>query len=288
MDADRCNADAVQRAQPDRMWNPRSMTDDIARVTTPLRLDEGRFAFDVADGWQQGRGAFGGLVLAAMARALEQHVAQPGWPLRALNAEIFAPVTAGPAAIDVETLRRGTGVATLSARLGQEGEVRARATAAFGKPRVTDRESVFVESPSMPRFEDIDVAPIQPPLGPAFAQHLEYRPTSSPWNRGHQRVEGWIRFREASRGIGAPEIVALCDSYYPAAWGTEPAPRPMSTLAFTIEIVADLTGLGATDPYFYRAHVAAAHDGFSVEFRELWHARGRLLALNQQVFVYVK
>src|SRR3954470_3250315 len=168
------------------MWNPRSMTDDIARVTTPLRLDEGRFGFDVADGWQQGRGAFGGLVLAAMARA------------------------------------------------------------------------------------------------------LEYRPTSSAWNRGHQRVEGWIRFREASRGIGAPEIVALCDSYYPAAWGTEPAPRPMSTLAFTIEIVADLTGLGATDPYFYRAHVAAAHDGFSVEFRELWHARGRLLALNQQVFVYVK
>ena len=62
----------------------------------------------------------------------------------------------------------------------------------------------------------------------------------------------------------------------------------MSTLAFTIEIVSDLAGLGATDPYFYRSYVAAAHDGFSVEFRELWDQRGRLLALNQQVFVYVK
>jgi acyl-CoA thioesterase len=264
------------------------MTDDIARVTSPLRLGEDRFAFDVADGWQQGRGAFGGLVLGAMARALEQHLARPGWALRALNAEIFAPVVAGPAAIEIETLRTGTGVATLSARLAQEGEARARATAAFGKQRVTDRESVFLEAPSMPPFEDVEVAPIRSPIGPAFAQHLEYRPISSPWNRGHQRVEGFIRFREASRGIGAPEIVALCDSYYPAAWGTEPAPRPMSTLAFTIEIVSELAGLGATDPYFYRAHVAASHDGFSVEFRELWDARGRLLALNQQVFVYLK
>jgi len=264
------------------------MTDDIARVTCPRRLDAGRFAFDVADGWQQGRGAFGGLVLGAMSRALEDQLSRPEWPLRALNAEIFAPVVTGAAAIDVETLRMGTGVATLSARLAQEGEARARATAAFGKPRVTDRESVFLEPPSMPEFEDVDVAPIRSPMGPAFAQHLEYRPTSPPWNSGRQRVEGWIRFREASRGIGSPEIVALCDSYYPAAWGTEPAPRPMSTLAFTIEIVSDLAGLGATDPFFYRAQVAAAHDGFSVEFRELWDQRGRLLALNQQVFVYVK
>jgi len=264
------------------------MPDDIARVTSPSRLEDRRFSFDVADGWQQGRGAFGGLVLGAMTRALEQQLARPDWPLRVLNAEIVAPVITGRAAIDVDTLRAGTGVSTLSALLAQDGERRARATAAFGKPRVTDRESVFLEPPSMPRFEDVDVAPIRAPMGPAFAEHLEYRPTSPPWNSGRQRVEGWIRFREASQGIGASEIVALCDSYYPAAWGTEPGPRPMSTLAFTIEIVSGLVGLGATDPFFYRSQVAAAHDGFSVEFRELWDRRGRLLALNQQVFVYVK
>jgi acyl-CoA thioesterase len=264
------------------------MTDDIARVTSPERLDDGRFTFEVADTWQQGRGAFGGLVLGAMARALEQKLARPGWPLRVLNAEIFAPVVAAPAAIDVEVLRAGSGVATLSARLAQEGATRARATAAFGKQRVTDRESVFLEAPALTPFRDVEVAPIGPPVGPAFARHLEYRPTTPPWNSGCQRVEGWVRFREASLGIGAPEVVALCDSYYPAAWGTEPAPRPMSTLAFTIEIVSDLMGLRPTDPFAYRARVAAAHDGFSVEFRELWDDHGRLLALNQQVFVYVK
>jgi len=264
------------------------MTDDIARVTSPVRLDDARFSFDVANGWQQGRGAFGGLVLGAMARALEQQLARPEWPLRALNAEIFAPVVAAPAAIDVEALRIGSGVATLSARLAQDGEIRARATAAFGKPRVTDRESVFLEAPAPPPFTGVDVLPIAPPVGPAFAQHLEYRPKSPPWDSGHQRVEGWVRLREASLGMGAPEIIALCDAYYPAAWGTEPAPRPMSTLAFTIEIVAPLSGFSAADPFFHRASVAAAHDGFSVEFRELWDARGHLIALNQQVFVYVK
>ena len=30
------------------------MSGDIARVTSPLRLEDGRFAFDVADGWQHG------------------------------------------------------------------------------------------------------------------------------------------------------------------------------------------------------------------------------------------
>jgi len=264
------------------------MTDDIARVTSLVRLHERGFAFDVADGWQQGRGAFGGLVLAALARALEQQLARPEWPLRALNAEIFAPVVAAPSAIDVEALRIGSGVATLSARLSQQGEMRARATAAFGKRRVSDRESVFLDAPAPPPFSRADAVPIGPPFGPAFAQHLEYRPTYPPWDSGRQRAEGWVRFREASLGIGAPEIVALCDAYYPAAWGTEPAPRAMSTLTFTIEIVADLADLSAADPFFHRANVAAAHDGFSVEFRELWDARGRLLALNQQVFVYVK
>ena len=264
------------------------MTDDIASVTSPVRLDDGRFTLDVADGWQQGRGAFGGLVLGALARSLEQTLARPEWPLRALNAEVFAPVVAGPAAIDVEALRVGSGVATLSARLEQQGELRARATAAFGKTRVTDRESVFLDPPAPGPFTNLDVLPIAPPMGPAFAQHFEYRPTAPPWNGGRQRAEGWVRLREASLGIGAPEIIALCDAYYPAAWGTEPAPRPMSTLSFTVEIVAGLAGLSAADPFFHRASVAAAHDGFSVELRELWDARGRLVALNQQLFVYVK
>ena len=196
--------------------------------------------------------------------------------------------SAAPAVIAVEALRVGSGVATLSARLTQDGEIRARATAAFGKRRVTDRESVSLKAPTLPPFEDVDVVPIAPPVGPAFAVHLEYRPMSPAWGGGEQRVDGWVRLREASLGVRAPEIVALCDAYYPAAWGAEPAPRPMSTLTFTIEIVADLTGLSPTDPFFHRARVAAAHDGFSIEFRELWDSRGRLIALNQQVFVYVK
>src|SRR5262249_59435411 len=122
-------ARATTRAPPGAGGNRPAMTDDIARVTSPVRLDDARFSFDVANGWQQGRGAFGGLVLGAMARALEQQLARPEWPLRALNAEIFAPVVAAPAAIDVEALRIGSGVATLSARLTPDGGIRAPATA---------------------------------------------------------------------------------------------------------------------------------------------------------------
>jgi len=38
-------------------------------LTTAAPAGDGRFLWDVPDGWQQGRGAFGGIVLAALTRA---------------------------------------------------------------------------------------------------------------------------------------------------------------------------------------------------------------------------
>src|SRR5437879_5846273 len=79
----------------------------------------GVFRFDVPEGWQQGRGAFGGLVVAALARALEAFEPAPDRPLRTLNAELCGPALPGPSEIRVEAIRRGSGVTTLAARLVQ-------------------------------------------------------------------------------------------------------------------------------------------------------------------------
>lgn len=265
------------------------MSDDFSAATQVERLGELRFAATIPDGWQQGRGAFGGLVLGVMTRALETVAAAPEWPLRLLNAEIFAPVTPGPATVDVEVLRRGTGVATLMARLSQGGSLSARATAAFGKRRTADREHVALTPPERPEFESLAPTPIGPPLGPVFARHLEFRTTALPFGgepRAH--AEGWVRLRKAAPRLGAPELVALVDSYWPAAFALETAPRPMTTLGFTLEVCADLTGLTSTEPYYFRSASPSSHDGFSIDARELWDARGRLVALNQQTFVYIK
>ena len=53
--------------------------------------------WNVPDGWQQGRGAFGGLTLAALARAAGDRVDPSERPLRAITAEIPSAVLVGPA-----------------------------------------------------------------------------------------------------------------------------------------------------------------------------------------------
>jgi len=66
----------------------------------------GEFEATVPDGWQQGRGAFGGLVYGMLARAMEHVVADPARRLRTFTGDIeyrSAGPMPFPAARDAET-----------------------------------------------------------------------------------------------------------------------------------------------------------------------------------------
>src|SRR5690606_15651576 len=96
---------------------------------------------EVPDGWQQGRGAFGGLALGIAVRAMEASGASSSdaRPMRALTGELPGPLVVGPVDVRVTTLRRGSGLSTLEAHLLQDGEVKARASGLFGARRDDDR-----------------------------------------------------------------------------------------------------------------------------------------------------
>lgn len=263
---------------------------DSSLATSVRPLGGGRFEVDIPDGWQQGRGAFGGMVLGAMTRAMEQTLATPAWPLRSLMGQLPAPVMVGKAQLTVEELRRGSGTSTFSARLSQDSGVVAAATAVFGKQRLTDRDWVSLPAPSPTPFADVPVVPVGPPFAPDFARFFEFRAEKHlPFSGGADALaEGWIRPVEASLGWGAPEVVALVDAWWPAPFVREEAPRPISTIAFAFQLCAPLSRLVPGEPLFHRAHAVAGHDGFYVELRELWDARGQLVALNQQTFVFIR
>ena len=73
----------------------------FVELTSGARVDPARWEWSVPDGWQQGRGAFGGLVIAALARALEAHVGDPERTLRSLTAVLPGATLAGPAMASV-------------------------------------------------------------------------------------------------------------------------------------------------------------------------------------------
>ncbi len=264
--------------------------DDLLAATSPVPEGEpGLFTLDVHEGWTQGRGAFGGLVLGAMTRAIEACEPEKDRVLRSLTGEIAGPVGVGRSTIRVTLVRRGSGVSTFRAELAREGETLAVATAVLGKARNVEH-AWAPPPPKRAPWRDVPVAPIGPPLAPSFAQFLEFRLTGpAPFSSAKEpRAEGWVRARTALPSLGGPEIVALADAYWPAGFSIESAPRPIGTIAFTLQYFPPKVALDPNEPLFHRATGVAAHEGFLVENRELWTADGRLVALNPQTFVWIR
>ncbi len=242
------------------------------------------YTWSVPDGWQQGRGAFGGLVLAAMLRAIVASEADSQRVVRTLTGDLCGPVTPGPAEICVEVLRRGRHLSNVDARLRQGGVVLARASAVLSSPQIV----VAGPESASPQVGDWRATPellLAPPQAPVFAPHFVFRPVGhGPFasaTAAPPTTCGWLGLRAALPHLDAPAVIALLDAWWPAIFAGKP--RPIATVSFTAEILTDLQALDPAVPCFHVGRVAAVHDGFCVELRELWHG-SQLVALNQQTF----
>jgi acyl-coenzyme A thioesterase PaaI-like protein len=248
------------------------------------RVAENEFVAQIPDGWQQGRGAFGGLVLGTMLRAMEKVEPEAARVARTLSGDLCGPVLPGEARIVTEVLRRGKNQTNVRASLRQDGNVIATTTAVLSAPRKAALPPRTHARPPVAPWEGVDVAPIGPPLAPVFAQHFEYRNTGPvPFVGGKEALAaGWIRPRVAPAKKDAPMVVALLDTWWPALLATTDGPRAVATISFTAEFLFDATTLTPEEPLHHVARVDVVQEGFFVEFRELWSARGDLVAMNQQ------
>lgn len=249
------------------------------------RIDDNIYTAHVPDGWQQGRGAFGGLVLGILARAMVESEPDTARTLRMLSGEICGPVLVGDVRVEVSVLRRGKNLTNLDARLFSNGEVIARASAGLSTPRATAGEVRAPEAPIAPAWEDVSVAAVPRAFAPAFAQHFAFRPTGPlPFAGGPEPiVEGYVREAVAPSRVDAPMMIALLDSYWPAFFSTETSPRAAATVGFTAQLLVDPATLEPAVPLMYRARSVAMRDGFCVEMRELWSGK-TLVGMNQQTF----
>ncbi len=258
-------------------------------ATALERINSTTFAAQIPDGWQQGRGAFGGLTLGLLARALVASEPDAARSMRALTGDICGPVLPGGATISVDTLRRGNNLSNLDARLHQDSAVQARASAVLSATRKVD---VASHSPVAPDTVDWRTcAPIadKPGFFPPFTQHYEY------WNHGplpfsghHEaRIDGFVRERGRTAALDAPSAIALLDSYWPALFSRETQPRLIATVTFSAELFVDPATIPGDEPLRYRSHVIALQHGYFLEHRELWHQQ-TLVAMNQQTVAVLK
>lgn len=268
-----------------------SSLDDLS---TPRRDGDGRYSIMFEDGWQQGRGAFGGLSLAIVVRAMKDLVADPSRPLRSLSAALLAPPMVGDSTIECSVLRAGAGLTALTARMSQSDALLVHATGVFAKDRAVDFVGYDAhERPAIGDFRAVDVAPVGPPLAPTFTQHFEFRPVSGvPFvgERGGGPIvcEGWVRPKTPSALRDEAYLVALADSWWPCLLVRETKPRTAVTVSFTLDVVGGFDGLDPEAPLYFRSRSDFGRGGFSLETRELFGHDGRLLAINYQTFAVLK
>lgn len=251
------------------------------RLVEGLRkLDENRCLWLVPAGWGQALGSFGGLILANMVACLPLDR-----PLRTLSVHFCGPVVPGEAEVTVKALRRGQGQSTLACQLLQGDEVQAHCVAVCGRQRDSDTDHRGLRPPTWPLWDELEPLPMPIGVVPEFTQHYEYRTREgAPFSGREAIAAGWVRRRQEAP-VDVPEFMGYLDAWWPTILVPQRAPRPAATVSFSIQLLDHQPG---PPPFFHAARLIEARDGYATEYREMWAADGRLLALNQQTFVVIK
>jgi len=267
--------------------------DRFARDTALRPLGAGGFEARIDRGWWIVRGPNGGYVAAIVLRAMAEAVGDPARHPRSLTVHYVAPLEEGAARLETRVERRGRSLATCTARVHQDGRLRALGVGAFSPPwpGPTLHDRVAPEAPPP------EACPPGPsgaaPAGlevPPMIERYEMR-----WALGHPPGEapreeavagGWIRMREP-HVVDAPALAAISDAWVPPIFSRTREPLVVPTVDLTVHFRATtpLAGAAADDWVLAVFRTTTLQEGFLEEDGEVWSADGCLLAQSRQLAV---
>jgi acyl-CoA thioesterase len=268
---------------------PKPMVRSLDEVLTARREADGLDAFDVPEGFAQGRATFGGLVVGVCVRSLEARVAGPDRKLRSVSAQLLGAPRPGPALIHVRLLRESATVTTLSADLEQEGAVMTHVVGVFAADRPVPLAWNQLRPPPAPPWRTVDPMDADTPFAPEFTRHFEFRPVVAvPFSGSTDDPLGYIRPRVPCARRDGAYVACLVDAWWLAALCRFDGPRPAATMTYTAELHVSPGTLDPEVPLLHVGRALASRDGYSVETRELWTPDGQLVTTGSQVVVIVK
>lgn len=248
-------------------------------------LGEGRFAATISERWWVYRGPNGGYLAAVILRAILA-TAGDGQAPRSLTVHFQQVPHEGPVELSVQIERAGGRVTFLSARMEQEGRLRATAMAVLSEDWSQDGYSDL----QMPDAEPGEMYTLDPATAPAnvpvIAQNYRLRPALGEpvFSGGTPYTGAWIGSREP-RLLDAPLATAFLDAWFPAPFVRLSRPWSTPTLDYTVHFRSPLPppGAAADDVHLVVFRSRLARHGFFEEDGELWSAGGILLAQSRQL-----
>ena len=235
--------------------------------------------------WRQGRTLFGGLSAAlAVAAARKKFPDLP--PLRSAQF-VFVAAAKGALEIVPRLLRAGKSAAFVEVRTQSESETVLSAMLVFGVERRSShvyRHLPMPEVPgpgALPEFFDGSFAPV-------FARQFETGVAG-----GARAVSGaekpelllWLRHRDPDAPDNIMSILALGDAPPPAAMTMFTAPSPVSTISWSVDVLAERFTGAAWHLAQVQAETVAG--GYSSQRLTLWDRSGEpVLVARQTVAVF--
>ncbi len=271
------------------------MTHRFVSATTPQPAPTAsaphRHTLVIDDVWLQGRGAYGGVVTACMAR-VAQSVVDPRRVVRSITVSFCAPARPGPVVIDAVIVREGIRISTIQVTMRADDAVVATAMITAASPRQLDPALQAASAlntatmPTVPAPATLDPLPEDVPMMPAFTRQLEWRFCFGdvPGSGGDAKVGAWIRFREPGLGlVDAAVVSALLDVLPPALLSALPQMVPAASVEWTVQLLSPLPRPARDDEHFLVTAVSrVASDGYAEELDELWSEDGVLLGIARQ------
>ena len=232
------------------------------------------------------RGAYGGIVLAAMVHEIG---AVSAHPLRSLSVNLCGVTQCEvPSRVVVTPMRTGSKTASYSVEVYQGDQCTAHGAAFTGAARTDALDGQFCTKPALPPWAS--VAPLDTDRHmPPFARHFEYRPChgGERFTGGAPITGGYINLHQGPATIDQVAMAALIDAWYPALFVSAEGMRPMATTAIQLlffETEARLDGA----PCVLTKNARRNQDGYGSEDAGLWSPTGRLLATAQQMIAVIR
>lgn len=248
---------------------------------------DGRFAADVAEGWDVRGNPHGGYLLALAATAIGKVVTQPD-PI-SVSATYLAPPRFGPADVHVSVLRAGRRQSTAVARLVQDGVERLNTVATFGTLAQAAPEILATELhvPSMPRAEQcLPGDLLHDAEGEVIRLHerleLRLHPDTGwvhGWPSGTAELNGWLR-HAGGRDPDLLAVLMFSDGMPPSlfeAVGRSALHTP------TVQLTTHVFAHPAPGWVQGRFPTRVRAGSFLDEDGELWDSAGTLIATSRQL-----
>ena len=261
---------------------------DALRVASHWeRTDEGVFRNTIPFEWANGPGAYGGIVAASLLRQMQRVVDDPDKPARTLHVQMCAPLRWEPATMRARVDSKGRSITHAGARIEQEGELAATASATFAAS-TPERESLcHLEPPEIPPPEDVALAPPMP-LMPEFARNFfrfSFCMGKLPMTGAEVAETGGYLSTQEPFEEGPLLASCLLDAWPPSVFPTFEEFRRTVTVDLRYQFLGTHRRKGTTDePFLFHAKSDVVADGYAREDAELWTKERELLARAQQTY----